>query len=127
MDKVIVKDLEVYAFHGVHAEEKKMGQMFIISAEITTSFAKAVRTDDVNDTISYSAVCKEIKNIMNDAKHNLVETVAYNIIKNLMSIYPTIISVKILIKKPWAPIGKHLEYAAVEMERTREEMNEPGC
>lgn len=126
MDKVIIKDLEVYAYHGVHAEEKKLGQMFIISAEITTDFTRAIQSDDVNDTISYSSVCKEIKNIMNSTKHNLVETVSYNIIKNLFVIYPTIISIKILIKKPWAPIGKHLEYAAIEMERTREEMNEPG-
>ena len=126
MDKIIISDLEVYAYHGVYTEEKKLGQMFIISAEITADFTNAVQTDDIEDAISYSAVCKEIEIIMNMSKCNLIETAAYKIIKNLLIAFPAINSVKIMVKKPWAPIGKHLKYAAVEMKRTREEMNEPG-
>ena len=34
MDKIIIKDLEVFANHGVLQEEKTLGQKFLVSTEI---------------------------------------------------------------------------------------------
>jgi dihydroneopterin aldolase/2-amino-4-hydroxy-6-hydroxymethyldihydropteridine diphosphokinase len=34
MDKIYIKDLEVYAHHGVFQEEKNLGQRFLISIEL---------------------------------------------------------------------------------------------
>ena len=31
--------------------------------------------------------------------------------------YDLVKGIKVLLKKPWAPIGRHLNYAAVEIER----------
>ena len=122
MDKIIIKDLEVYAFHGVHSEEKKLGQMFIVSVDIFTDLKQAAQTDDLLNTIHYGYVCKDIERVMSSFDYNLIETVAYKIIETLMEKYPTINSIKASVKKPWAPLGKHLKYVAIEIERTREEM-----
>ena len=32
MDQIIIKDLEVYANHGLYKEEKVLGQKFLVSA-----------------------------------------------------------------------------------------------
>lgn len=122
MDKIIIKDLEVYSFHGVHQEEKELGQMFIVSVEILTELEIAAKTDNIINTIHYGYVCKDIENVMSKKKYNLIESIAYKIIQTLFEKYPTIISIKVTIKKPWASIGKHLKYVAVELERTREEI-----
>ncbi len=34
MDKIVIKDLQVYGYHGVNREEKEMGQRFLISLEL---------------------------------------------------------------------------------------------
>lgn len=123
MDKIIINDLEVYSFHGVHDEEKRLGQIFIISVEISIDLETAALNDDLTKTVHYGEVCKDIELVMNSSKYNLIEAAAYNIIKTLLANYPSVLSIKIILKKPWAPIGKHLKYAAVEIERSREQMD----
>jgi dihydroneopterin aldolase len=122
MDKIIIKNLEVFANHGVHSEEKSLGQLFVVSVEITANIEKAALTDDLSNTIHYGNVCRDIEKFMNHANFNLIETVALYTAKMLFNKYDLIYSIKLNIKKPWAPIAKHLKYVAVEIERTREEM-----
>lgn len=123
MDKIIIKDLEVFANHGVHAEEKTLGQLFVISLEITADIETAALTDDLEYTIHYGNVCRDIEQFMCENKFNLIETVAFNIIKKIFEKYSFAHSIKITIEKPWAPIAKHIKYVAVEMERTRKEID----
>jgi len=122
MGKIIIKDFEVFANHGVHIEEKKLGQLFVISVEITADIKKPALTDDLKDTIHYGNVCRDIERFMNENTFNLIETVSFNIIKMLFERYSLANSIKLTLKKPWAPITKHIKYVAVEMEHTREEM-----
>ncbi len=41
MDQLIIKDLELFAYHGVHQEEKNMGQKFILDATIDLDLSVA--------------------------------------------------------------------------------------
>jgi dihydroneopterin aldolase/2-amino-4-hydroxy-6-hydroxymethyldihydropteridine diphosphokinase len=124
MDKVIIKDFEVFANHGVYPEEKALGQLFVISAEIAFNASEAALSDDATKTIHYGYVCRDIEHFMKSMTFDLIETVAFRLIKMIFEKYPPARSVKLTVKKPWAPVAKHLSYVAVEMERAREEMNE---
>jgi dihydroneopterin aldolase len=124
MDKIIVEELEVYAYHGVAKEEKTLGQMFIISLEIGVDLESAARSGNLNDTINYSTVCKTATAILQSESYDLIETAAYKIIEGLFGKFKNAQSVKVLLKKPWAPMGQHLKYAAVELERNRGDRNE---
>ena len=46
MDKITVKDLEVFANHGVYEQENFLGQKFVISAVLHTDTRKAGLTDN---------------------------------------------------------------------------------
>ena len=37
MDKIYIRDLEFIGYHGVFEEEKKIGQKFFVSLELTTN------------------------------------------------------------------------------------------
>ncbi|MEA4988298.1 MAG: dihydroneopterin aldolase [Anaerovorax sp.] len=124
MDKIIIKDLQVYAYHGVAPEEKINGQMFLASLKIGVSLEKPAASDDVNDTLSYADVCNDIQMVIQSKNHNLIESVAMDIIGYLFRTYTSIAEINILLKKPWAPMGHHLKYAAVELERKRGDKNE---
>lgn len=124
MDKIIVEDLEVYAYHGVAKEEKNLGQMFIISIEIGVDLETAARSGNLNDTINYSKVCKTVVSILQSESYDLIETAALKVIEGIFSSFKLANSVKVLLKKPWAPMGQHLKYAAVELERKRGDRDE---
>ena len=47
MDKIVIKNLNIFAYHGVFEEEKKNGQLFRISAELRLSLRKAAQQDDL--------------------------------------------------------------------------------
>lgn len=119
MDKIIIKGLEIYAFHGVNAEEKEKGQKFIIDVTLHVSLRRAGETDDVEDTVSYSDVTKTILKVVKENTYNLLERVATRIIQQLFIDFFEINSVDITIKKPNAPVSADFEYMAVNISRDR--------
>lgn len=117
MDKIYIKDLEVYAFHGVNQEEKNMGQRFLISAQIYLDLSPAGISDDLTKTINYAQLCLEIEEEFKKNKYDLIEKAAEELSKYILLEYPMVKRVKLMLKKPWAPIGKPIKYAAVEVDR----------
>ncbi len=124
MDKILIEDLQVYAYHGVEQAEKTNGQMFFVSLQLSLDLEQAGQQDDLNLTISYAQVCKDVQQVLQNRTYNLIEAAAMNIIEYLFHTYPSLSEVFVQLKKPWAPMGQHLKYAAVEMDRKRNERSE---
>lgn len=61
MDKITVKDLEVFANHGVYEQENFLGQKFVISAVLHTDTRMAGLTDNLENSINYGEVSHLIK------------------------------------------------------------------
>ena len=115
MNKIIIEDLEVFAFHGVYAEEKKLGQLFLVSAEISVSFEKL--EDSILEAVSYSQVCREIEALMQANNFDLIESCAEFLAEKILLTHESIEKIKITVKKPWAPMKKHLKFVAVQIEK----------
>ncbi|OFI05860.1 bifunctional folate synthesis protein [Clostridium acetireducens DSM 10703] len=117
MDKIYIEDLEVYGYHGVNKEEKSMGQKFLISVEIFTNLRKAALEDNIESTINYAELCYEIEEEFKKEKYDLIEKAAEKLANYILLKYSSVERIKLNIKKPWAPIGKPIKYAAVEVDR----------
>lgn len=117
MDKIFIKDLQIFANHGVLKEEKELGQKFIISLELQMNLKKASASDDLNKTVNYAKLCCEVEKEFKKESYDLIETAAEKIAEYILLNYEIVEGVKVLLKKPWAPIGLNLDYAAVEIER----------
>lgn len=124
MDKIIIEELEIYAYHGVAPEEKKLGQMFVVSLQISIDLETAALSGNLDATINYAKVCNIIEDILQTESYDLIETAAMKVIEGIFHKFNQAQVVKVLLKKPWAPIGHHLRYAAVELERRRGDRNE---
>lgn len=119
MDKILIKDLEVYGYHGVYAEENKLGQRFLISADIVTDYAKAAREDDIHGTINYGELCHELEKVFLEQKFNLIEAAATALAEYILLTYKGLAKkVTVTLKKPWAPIGKPIDYAGVQVTKS---------
>lgn len=117
MDKIYIKDLKVFANHGVYEEENIRGQYFYVDAELFLDCQQAAVTDDLSESVNYGAVCRLISRVMRETTDCLIERVAYRIILAILHEYDKIKSVKVELKKPEAPIGMELAWPSVTLER----------
>lgn len=117
MDKLYLENIEIFANHGVFKEEKTLGQKFIISLELTLNTRDAAVSNDLTKSVHYGELCHRIEEEFKKESYDLIETAVEKIAEFILFNYDMVKSVKVKLKKPWAPIGRHLDYAAVEIER----------
>lgn len=106
MDKIIVKGLKIYAYHGVNPEEKEQGQVFILDLEAKLDLSSAFESDNLDDTVSYAKIIKLALAVMKAEKNDLIERAAYRTAKAVLEEFESIESVKLTLKKPDARIGR---------------------
>lgn len=124
MDKIIVKGLKLFAYHGVNEEEKINGQNFILDIDAFVDIGVPCRSDCVDDTVSYAKIIKETTKIFTAQKDDLLERAAQRVADGLFESFDKIQSLRILLKKPEAPIKADFEYVGVEIYRNRGNTNE---
>ncbi|MDP9368520.1 MAG: dihydroneopterin aldolase [Chloroflexota bacterium] len=121
-DEVFLEGLRFYAFHGVNPEEQALGQRFVIDVRIETDLRPAGRSDDLDRTISYSAVYKRVRAVVEGAPRRLIETVAEEIAATLLADFPATETVSVTVRKPEVPMkGSMLDAAGIRIVRTRTE------
>ena len=117
MDKIHIKNLEVFAKHGVFPEENVLGQKFVVSAVLYTSTREAGKTDELAKSIHYGDVSHLIAEFMKQNTFQLLETAAERLAEELLLKTEHLEKICLEIKKPWAPVGLPLETVSVEIER----------
>ena len=122
MEKIIIKGLKLFAYHGVNPEEKIDGQNFILDITAELDVKKAQLSDNVEHTVSYAKIIKTVKAVFTEKSYNLIETAANKVGMAIMQEYPKLRSVTVLLKKPEAPINADFDYVAVEDTITREQV-----
>ena len=117
MDKICIENLEIYARHGVYPEENKLGQKFVICAQLYVDAGKAARQDDLSLSVNYGEVCYYIKELMEKHTFQLIETVADVLAREILLKFPLVQKIALEVKKPNAPIMLPFEYVSVAVER----------
>jgi dihydroneopterin aldolase len=118
-DRIIVKDLVVFAYHGVHPEEQRLGQRFEVDLSCAMDLREAARRDVEGATVSYSSLVEIVQEISGRKTFFLIETLADVIARTILSRYAQIDAVSVTVRKPSAPIPATLGYVAVEVTRDR--------
>ncbi len=119
MDKILIRNLKIYAYHGVHSEEKENGQNFIIDIDAGVDIAEPCVSDNVDDTVSYSAIIYETQRIFTSQKDDLLERAAQRVADGLFEKFAKIHTLRILLKKPEAPIKADFDFVGVEIFREK--------
>lgn len=120
MDKIIVKNLKLFCYHGVNPEEKIDGQYFVFDIEAAVDLTYPCETDNVDDTVSYAKIIKTVRRVAQAEKYDLLERVAQVVADELFNEFSKINSLVITLKKPEAPIKADFDYVAVIIERSRQ-------
>ena len=119
-DKIIMKDMAFFGYHGVMKEERTLGQKFIVSIELSLSLKEAGKTDDISKTVSYAEVYDKVKELVENVKFMLLEALSENIAAIILKDFQMVSEVSVEIKKPEAPIPGIFNYMAVKINRSRD-------
>ena len=121
MDKILIRNLKIYAYHGVLDEEKANGQYFIFDVDAFVDISVPCKTDKVEDTVNYALMVERITEIFTSQKDDLIERAAQRVADGLLAEFERISALRILLKKPNAPIDADFDWVGVEIIRKREE------
>jgi dihydroneopterin aldolase len=116
MDKIIVKNIKAYGYHGALSEENILGQNFYADVVLYKSLQKAGLTDDLDASISYVDVYYDVEDIIKNKRFKLIEMLAETIARTLLTKY-SIVKVDVEIRKPGAPINGSFDYVGVGITR----------
>lgn len=119
MDKITIKGLKVYAYHGVLEKEADEGQYFYITVDYYMNLRNAGVSDVLADTVSYDEAAHVVVDVVTEDRCDLIETVAENICSALLIKYPVIGKVVTTVSKPDAPIELDFKTVSVTVERSR--------
>ncbi len=117
MDRITIQNLEIFANHGVFPEETKLGQKFLVDAELMVDTRAAGLQDDLDKSVHYGLVSQEMTRFMKENTFRLIEAAAEQMAEHLLLTFPLIRGLMLEIKKPWAPVGLPLETVSVRIER----------
>lgn len=117
MDQIIIRNLKVFAHHGVLAEEKKNGQDFFVNAILEMDLRKAALDDNLNESVNYDEASHLIVNSMQEETFDTIEAAAETTARHLLLEYPVLKNVTIQIGKPHAPIQLDFDTVLVKLKR----------
>jgi FolB domain-containing protein len=116
LDCIHIRDLQFRCIIGINGEERREKQDVIVNVTLYADLKKACQSDDIQDTIDYKAVKKEILAMAEVSHFYLIEALAQRIADICLK-YPQVQQVKVAVDKPAAL--RYVRTVAVEILRTR--------
>jgi len=102
--KIKINNMKFHSYIGVYEEEKKIGQNIEIDLIISLS-KEIIKNDDINSTLSYGDCYRKIEEIVKASRVDLLETLAFDIIKEMKKMNEKIEYVQVNIRKLAVPIN----------------------
>ncbi|MCL1853289.1 MAG: 2-amino-4-hydroxy-6-hydroxymethyldihydropteridine diphosphokinase [Peptococcaceae bacterium] len=115
-NKIRLRGMEFFAFHGVMPEERALGQRFVVDVDLTLVHAGAYCRDDLDLSVDYTRVYSKIAEVMTRT-FCTIEYVAEQIAQELLTDFACS-GVRVEVHKPAAPIQGVLEDVSVEIVRS---------
>ncbi len=114
-----LNEMVFYGYHGLHDEERTLGQRFIVSLEMQTRPETDPTIRHLEDTVDYTKVYAQIREIMESHQFQLLEACANMVADKLLEDFPLIWQLTLRIQKPSVPIRGILRSVEVELSRGR--------
>ncbi|MCP4253255.1 MAG: dihydroneopterin aldolase [Candidatus Scalindua sp.] len=116
-DKIYIRDLSIRCIIGVNQDERIEKQDVIINIILFIDSRKAGQTDDLEDSVDYKKVKKNILSLVENSEFLLIEKLADEIAKVCLD-DSKVQKVNVTVDKPGAL--RYTRSVAVEIVRTRE-------
>jgi dihydroneopterin aldolase len=120
-DRIILEGMQFYGFHGVNAEERSLGQSYVVDLTVEMDLGVPGRSDRLEDTVSYTHLFRAVQKVLEGESKNLLEATAEAVARRILEEFP-VDAVQVRVKKPRPPIkGSFVDNAVVEIYRVRDQ------
>jgi dihydroneopterin aldolase len=116
--KITLHEMRFYAYHGVFAQEQRVGNHFIVELSFWVDIAESLHRDELEETISYADVYEVIKAEM-AIPSRLLEHVVGRISERLFATFPRMQRIALTLSKCNPPFPGEVHSAAVTLEACR--------
>ena len=116
--KITLHEMRFYAYHGVFAQEQRVGNHFIVELSFWADIAESLYQDELEETISYADVYEVVKEEM-AIPSRLLEHVVGRISERLFATFPRMQRIALTLSKCNPPFPGEVHSAAVTLEACR--------
>ncbi len=120
-DRIELRGLRVLGLCGLLPEEHARVQPLEVDLDVVADLAPPGRTDDVADTIDYSALCAMAERIIAEERFDLLEALARRLAEAVM-VDERVQAVTVAVRKLRPPVPHHLDTCGVRITRTRADL-----
>ena len=115
-DRIVVQGIQFYGYHGVHDEERKLGQRFLVDVEIRGDLRAAGRRDDLSASVDYGRIHALVMEIGTGGQFRLLEALAEQIATAVLK-QVGVRQVTVRATKPSPPLPGIVAGVSVEITR----------
>ena len=120
MDRIILEGMVFHGYHGTLPAERELGQRFVVDVELQCDLRAAGLADDLNLTVDYGEVYRQVRAIVEGPPAGLTETVAERVAAAILERHARVEAVRVRVAKPQVRLdGGVLGGSAVEIVRHR--------
>ncbi len=116
-DKILIKGIKGFGYHGVFDFEKRDGQDFFVDLDIDIDLTAASNSDLLTDSVDYSLLTAIAKEAIEKLQFDLIERLAGFIADTIRENFPAINSIAVTVHKPSAPVSESVTDIAVTITR----------
>ena len=113
MSLITIENMEFYAYHGHFEEEQKIGTWFSLDLIMEVDTSKAELSDELEDTVDYSAVYQVVKEQMM-IPSKLLEHVGRRILNTIKERFPDVKNAQLKVRKMNPPLGGKMAFVSLE-------------
>jgi dihydroneopterin aldolase len=111
---ILITGLRELGVHGVLPEEQTRPQPFEVDVELDLDLAPAGASDDLDDTVDYSAVAEAVSRVVRTERYQLLERLAVRI-GEVCRTDDRVMAVRVTVRKLHPPVRAMLDHVAVRV------------
>ena len=112
VDKIVLEDIKVYAFHGCMEEETKIGSDYIVNLSVKTDLGMPAESDQLEDAVDYVSLLKIVNEEM-EINSKLLENVAERIVSRILQTINAVSEVEVKVAKQNPPINGNISAVSI--------------
>lgn len=117
-DSILIEGINFHAYHGASDEEQAVGHRYSVDVVLEYDIRAAARSDDLSQTINYSAVAKRVLAVGTGNQFRLIETLAEQIATDILQHFPAS-AVEVTVRKLLPPMKVPAQATGVRIRRER--------
>lgn len=117
-DTIQLQGIRLEGQHGATDDERSMPQLLEVDLVVEVDLRAAGSSDDLTDTVDYGPLLEICRVTVETGSYRLLERIAGTIAERVLAT-PGILGCTVRVRKLAVPIDADLDFAQVEIHRTR--------